>query len=191
MKLRNPKISTATFASGSERGCLHPQQFPALQCAREAEADRCGLLRVRKPALRRNSTGGFTLIELLLVLVILGILAAIVVPKFSGRTEQARATAAQSQISTFNTALDAFEVDNGYYPKGKNGLVDLVQPPRDAQNWRGPYLKSAIPNDPWGRPYIYDCPGKHNPSSYDLSSMGPDGRAGNEDDITNWQTDRR
>src|SRR5437660_2248324 len=138
----------------------------------------------------RQSALGFTLIELLLVLVILGILAAIVVPKFSGRTEQARMTAAQSQISTFNTALDAFEVDNGYYPKGRNGLVDLVQPPRDSQNWRGPYLKSAIPNDPWGRPYIYDCPGKHNPSSYDLSSMGPDGRAGNEDDITNWQTGR-
>jgi len=136
-------------------------------------------------------SSGFTLIELLLVLVILGILAAIVVPKFSGRTEQARMTAAQSQISTFNTALDAFEVDNGYYPKGRNGLVDLVQPPRDSQNWRGPYLKSAIPNDPWGRPYIYECPGKHNPSSYDLSSMGPDGRSGNEDDITNWQTDRR
>src|SRR3954449_12376516 len=80
----------------------------------------------------------FTLIELLLVLVILGILAAIVVPKFSGRTEQARETAARSQISTFNTALDAFEVDNGYYPKGKSGLGDLVNAPRDAQNWRGP-----------------------------------------------------
>src|SRR2546422_7556881 len=104
MRLRNPKISAATVASGSERGCPHPQQFPALQCAREAEADRCGLLRVRTPVLHRNSAGGFTLIELLLVLVILGILAAIVVPKFSGRTEQARATAAQSQISTFNTA---------------------------------------------------------------------------------------
>ncbi|PYX66901.1 MAG: type II secretion system protein GspG [Acidobacteria bacterium] len=149
-------------------------------------------LRIADCRLRtRQSALGFTLIELLLVLVILGILAAIVVPKFSGRTEQARMTAAQSQISTFNTALDAFEVDNGYYPKGRNGLVDLVQPPRDSQNWRGPYLKSAIPNDPWGRPYIYECPGKHNPSSYDLSSMGPDGRSGNEDDITNWQTDRR
>src|SRR5256885_9621674 len=136
-------------------------------------------------------SAAFTLIELLLVLVILGIVAAIVVPKFSGRTEQARNTAAQSQISTFGTALDAFEVDNGFYPKGKSGLGDLVQAPRDAQNWRGPYLKSNIPNDPWGRPYVYDCPGKHNPSSYDLSSMGPDGRAGNEDDITNWQTDRR
>src|SRR5881397_3642361 len=102
----------------------------------------------------------FTLIELLLVLVILGILAAIVVPKFSGRTEQARMTAAQSQIATFGTALDAFEVDNGYYPKGKNGLADLVTQPRDAQNWRGPYMKSEIPMDPWGRPYVYECPGK-------------------------------
>ena len=129
----------------------------------------------------------FTLIELLLVLVILGILAAIVVPKFSGRTEQARVTAAQSQISTFGTALDAFEVDNGYFPKGKNGLNDLVQQPRDAQNWKGPYLKSDIPLDPWGHAYIYECPGKHNPTGYDLMSMGFDGRAGSDDDITNWQ----
>jgi len=129
----------------------------------------------------------FTLIELLLVLVILGILAAIVVPKFAGRTEQARQTAAQSQIATFGTALDAFEVDNGYYPKGKNGLADLVQQPRDAQNWKGPYMKGEIPNDPWGHPYIYECPGRHNPSSYDLMSMGADARVGGDDDITNWQ----
>ena len=148
-------------------------------------------LPVRPRFPRGRASAGFTLIELLLVLVILGILAAIVVPKFSGRTEQARRTAAQSQISTFGTALDAFEVDNGFYPRGKNGLADLVQPPRDAQNWKGPYLKSTIPNDPWGNPYIYECPGKHNPTSYDLMSMGPDGRAGGDDDIANWQTDRR
>ena len=139
---------------------------------------------------RPAEPGAFTLIELLLVLVILGILAAIVVPKFSGRTEQARQTAALSQISTFGTALDAFEVDNGYYPKGKNGLLDLVQMPRDSQNWKGPYLKGSIPLDPWGRPYIYECPGKQNPSSYDLMSVGPDGRSGTEDDITNWQQKR-
>ena len=131
--------------------------------------------------------GGFTLIELLLVLVILGILAAIVVPKFSGRTEQARITAAESQIATFGTALDAFEVDVGRYPKGRNGLLDLVTAPRDAQNWRGPYMKNDIPKDPWGQEYVYECPGKNNPSSYDLSSMGPDGRAGSEDDVTNWK----
>jgi general secretion pathway protein G len=129
---------------------------------------------------------GFTLIELLLVLVILGVLAAIVVPKFSGRTEQARITAAKTQIATFSTALDAFEVDNGYYPKGRNGLQDLVQQPRDAQNWKGPYLKGEIPNDPWNTPFIYECPGKQNTSGYDIISAGPDLREGSEDDVNNW-----
>jgi general secretion pathway protein G len=134
----------------------------------------------------RATRSGFTLIELLLVLVILGILAAIVVPKFSGRTEQARETAARTQIATFSTALDQFEVDVGYYPKGRNGLGDLFTQPRDAQNWRGPYLKNEIPKDPWQNEYVYECPGKNNTSSYDIVSMGPDGRAGTEDDITNY-----
>ncbi len=127
----------------------------------------------------------FTLIELLLVLVILGILAAIVVPKFAGRTEQARQTAAQTDISSFGTALDAFEVDNGYYPKGKSGLLDLATPPRDAQNWKGPYVKE-VKKDPWNNDYIYEFPGRHNANSYDLSSAGPDGKSGTEDDVTNW-----
>jgi general secretion pathway protein G len=135
----------------------------------------------------RRRPDGFTLVELLLVLAILAILAGLVLPKFSGRTEQARQTAAQSQISTFKTALDMFETDNGYYPRGNNGLVDLVQKPGDAQNWRGPYLDKDVPVDPWGHPYIYECPGKRNPASYDLISMGPDGRTGTDDDITNWQ----
>jgi general secretion pathway protein G len=138
-----------------------------------------------KPEVRQHRA--FTLIELLLVLVILGVLAAIVVPKFAGRTEQARVTAAHTQIATFGTALDAFEVDNGYYPKGRNGLQDLVVQPRDAQNWKGPYMKNEIPLDPWGHPYIYECPGKHNPSGYDLMSVGFDGREGSDDDITSWQ----
>src|SRR5439155_393933 len=151
---------------------------------------KCDIKPSSRRAAQRSHLRAFALIELLLVLVILSILAAIVVPKFSGRTEQARMTAAQSQISTFGTALDAFEVDNGYYPRGKNGLVDLVQPPRDAQSWKGPYLKSDIPLDPWQHPYIYECPGKHNPTSYDIMSMGPDGRAGSEDDVCNWQNKR-
>ncbi len=132
---------------------------------------------------------GFTLIELLLVMVILGILAAIVVPKFANRGEQARQTAAKTQIGAFSTALSAFEVDNGYYPRGKDGLQALLQKPGDATNWRGPYLeeKGGIPNDPWGHPYLYECPGKHNTSGYDISSAGFDGREGTEDDITNWQ----
>ncbi len=142
------------------------------------------------PRLRAQHSGGFTLIELLLVLVILGVLAAIVVPKFAGRTEQARKTAAQTQIASFGTGLDAFEVDNGYYPKGKNGLQDLVVQPRDAKKWSGPYLKE-VPKDPWGNEYVYECPGKNNPTSYDVMSMGPDGRVGGDDDITNWSQNRR
>jgi general secretion pathway protein G len=144
-----------------------------------------------KPLGVRPRQSGFTLVELLLVLVILGVLAAIVVPKFSNRTEQARQTAAVSQISTFSTALDAYEVDTGSYPQGKNGLSALVQQPRDANGWRGPYLQKDVPLDPWGNPYVYECPGKHNTSGYDLSSMGKDGRAGTEDDVTNWDQAKR
>jgi general secretion pathway protein G len=131
---------------------------------------------------------GFTLVELLLVLVILGILAAIVVPKFAGRTEQAKNAAAKAQISTFGTALDSFEVDTGHYPKSLN---DLLVMPADAQNWHGPYLKiDAIPKDPWQNDYMYKLPGTHNPSSYDLMSAGPDGRVNTEDDIANWTIKR-
>lgn len=132
----------------------------------------------------RRTTSAFTLVEMLLVLVILATLAAIVYPKLAGRSEQARTTAAATQISSFSTALDAFEVDNGYYPKGKAGLMDLVQQPRDAQNWRGPYLKE-LPKDPWGNEYSYECPGRMNPTSYDLISPGPDAKIGSEDDIAN------
>jgi general secretion pathway protein G len=93
--------------------------------------------------------------------------------------------AAKADIAAIKTALDAFEVDNGYYPKGNNGLADLVQQPRDARSWHGPYL-DKIPQDPWYNPYIYACPGKHNPSSYDIMSAGKDGQAGTDDDIGNW-----
>jgi len=134
----------------------------------------------------RRTQRGFTLVEMLLVLVILATLAAIVYPKVMGRSEQARFTAAQTQIASFKTALDSFEVDNGYYPKGKNGLMDLLQRPRDAVSWHGPYLDN-IPNDPWNQPYLYDCPGRHNPTSYDISSPGPPGA---NTPIGNWVTQR-
>ena len=137
----------------------------------------------RRPHAQRR--GGFTLVELLLVLVILGILAALALPKFTGRTEQARITAAQTQIASFGTALDAYEVDTGSYPRGTDGLNQLLVQPSDVTGWRGPYLKSDIPLDPWGRAYVYEFPGKVNPSGYDIRSTGPDGQAGTADDIVN------
>jgi general secretion pathway protein G len=137
------------------------------------------------PARRRRGVGGFTLVELLLVLVILGILAAIVIPKFSGRTEQAQLTAAHTQISTFSTALNAFEIDTGSYPRGQDGLRQLVVQPADVSGWRGPYLMSDIPLDPWGHPYLYEYPGRINTSGFDIISMGPDGQPGTADDIAN------
>jgi general secretion pathway protein G len=134
---------------------------------------------------------GFTLVELLLVLVILGTLAALVLPKFTGRTEQARITAAQTQIATFGTALDAFEIDTGGYPSGRAGLQSLVVAPGDVQGWRGPYLKSDIPLDPWGRAYSYEFPGRLNPAGYDLRSSGPDGQPNTADDIVNGSSSAR
>jgi general secretion pathway protein G len=129
---------------------------------------------------------GFTLIELLLVLVILGVLAAVVVPKFTGRSEQARAAAAKTDISMLDGALDLFEQDCGRYPSTEEGLAALIVAPPGAQNWHGPYIKrNAIPKDPWGNAYVYRYPGSHNPNGVDLSSTGPDGRDGN-DDIDNW-----
>ncbi len=130
-----------------------------------------------------KARAGFTMVEMLLVLVILATLAALVIPRFAGRSQQARETAAQAQISSFATALDAFEVDVGAYPRS---LQDLVEPPAQTPNWRGPYLQRGIPLDPWGNPYIYEIPGRNNPYGYDLMSMGPDGRVGGGDDITNW-----
>ena len=141
--------------------------------------------RLKLAQFNRHDRRAFTLVEMLLVVTIIGILAAIVIPKMVGRSEQAREAAARADIASMKTALDAFEVDNGYYPKGNNGLADLIQSPRDARNWHGPYLEK-IPIDPWGNAYIYQYPGKHNPGSYDLMSTGRDGQPGTTDDIGNW-----
>jgi len=129
--------------------------------------------------------GGFTLVELMLVLVILGILAGLVLPKFTGKTEFAKQTAARTQIATFDTALNTYEVDTGSYPSTQAGLRALVVQPSDVGSWRGPYLASDIPLDPWGHPYTYEYPGKLNPSGFDIISMGADGQLGTADDIYN------
>jgi general secretion pathway protein G len=148
------------------------------------------LINTKKNRTNRMRRRAFTLVEMLLVVVIIGILAAIVVPHIAGRAEQAKETAAKADIATFSTALGIYDVDNGGYPKGRNGLQALVQKPSGTQNWHGPYLenKTTVPLDPWGNPYVYECPGKHNPNGFDLMSMGLDGRIGGDDDICNWET---
>ena len=128
---------------------------------------------------------GFTLIELLLVLVILAVLAAVVVPKFTGRAEQARITRAKHDVSTFEGLLDTFEQDTGRYPTSDEGLRALVEAPGNVKSWNGPYMK-LVPMDPWDRPYVYKYHGQHNAKGFDVSSMGADGQEGTADDITNW-----
>ena len=135
-----------------------------------------------------NRNKGFTLMELLLVVAIIGILAAMLLPNISGRSEEARKTRAKTEIvSTIGLALSMFESDVGKYPMTEQGLEALITAPDQVATWRGPYIKQAKQfKDPWGSQYSYQYPGQNNIGSYDLASAGPDGQLGNEDDITNF-----
>ncbi len=141
----------------------------------------------------RGRQAGFTFIEILVVMVILAILAAIIVPRLTGRSEQARRAKAVSDIENLGVALDTYEADNGVYPTTEQGLQALIEQPTTdpvPQAWHGPYVKKANLNDPWGRPYTYASPGERNPSGYDLYSYGSDGQeggTGNAADVTNWE----
>lgn len=138
---------------------------------------------------RNCRRSGFTLIELLLVLVILAVLAGIVIPKFTGRAEDARKSAAKTQVSSFETSLEMFEGDAGRYPtEADGGLNALVTQPAGVTTWHQNIKE--IPKDPWGNPYQYKQPGTHNPNGFDVYSLGPDGREGN-DDIGNWTADTK
>ena len=103
-----------------------------------------------------------------------------------GDGRRSRIVAAQFDINDrIKSALEQFRMDSGFYPKGNDGLVELVQHSSSATNWHGPYVKFVL-SDPWGNKFFYECPGKHNTNAYDLLSAGPDGRLGTEDDIGNW-----
>lgn len=126
---------------------------------------------------------GFTLLELVVVIIVLGLLAAIVAPQILGRVSDARTTAAETQVALFATALDNYRLDNGSYPTTEQGLAALREKPVRAPvptNWRGPYLRKDVPLDPWGKPYIYRSPGERDVSGYDLMSLGRDGKPGGE-----------
>jgi general secretion pathway protein G len=140
----------------------------------------------RKGSGLRNQ-GGFTLVELIVVMVIIGLLASFVYVKFIGRVGESKQNAAKAQIEILNQALELYRLDTGQYPSSEEGLNALNDDPR-VDNWAGPYLKKAVPNDPWRRPYNYQAPGNH--GDYDLTSYGADGSPGGEGenkDVNSWE----
>ena len=142
---------------------------------------------MRKINGRKKTVMGFTLVELMLVVIIIGTLVAMVMPRLSGRSEQAKVSAAKADVSAnIATALKLYELDNGSFPSSADGgLAALFTKPASATNWNGPYLEKK-PLDPWGREYQYRNPGTHRTFDYDLYSLGPDGQE-SEDDVKNWE----
>jgi general secretion pathway protein G len=130
---------------------------------------------------------GFTLLELLVVLVIIGLLAGYVAPRYFSQVGKSEVKVAQAQINAFEKALDTYRLDVGRYPSTEQGLGALVVRPQNEAKWNGPYLQKAIPSDPWGKPYQYKAPGEH--GEFDLWSFGKDGQpggSGDAADITSW-----
>ena len=133
----------------------------------------------------RRSEKGFSLIELIVVLVILGLLAAVVAPNVYNKLAKGKDQIAKIQIKEIEGALQLFSFDMGRYPNTGEGLDALVRNPGNIDSWKGPYLAKDVPKDPWGRPYAYRCPGMH--GDYDLFSFGADGTDGGDDDICSWK----
>ena len=130
---------------------------------------------------------GFTLLELLVVLVIIGLLAGYVAPKYFAQVGKAEVKTARAQIEGLEKALDQYRIDVGRYPGSEQGLAALITKPADEARWDGPYLKKTLPNDPWGKPYQYRMPGEH--GEVDIFSFGRDGQPGGTGegaDVQNW-----
>jgi general secretion pathway protein G len=134
----------------------------------------------------RRSESGFTLIELIVVLVILGFLAAIVVPNITSHLKESKKVIAKEQITELDGALQLFALDLGRFPTTSEGLQALLTNPGGLESWKGPYLKKELPLDPWGKPYVYRCPATRG-IEFDLFSYGPQGIEGQGDEIGNWK----
>jgi general secretion pathway protein G len=143
-----------------------------------------------KTRLQNKRSDGFTLIEIMVVVIILGILAAAIIPQFMGTTHDAKVGAAKAHVAELESAVERFYVHMDRYPTMDEGLKVLVEAPSaDDKKWRGPYIKE-LRDDPWGNAYQYRCPGTHHPTSFDIWSRGADGQDGGEGqgaDIGNWQ----
>ncbi len=145
-------------------------------------------MRTRHP----HNVTGFTLLELLVVMVIIGLLASYVAPRFFDQVGKSEVKATRAQLDAFEKALGAFRLDTGHFPSTEQGLRALVERPADEPRWSKPYLSKALPTDPWGRAYIYRSPGEQG-RDYDLLSLGKDGQIGGADenaDISAWDTGR-
>ena len=136
---------------------------------------------------RRRRGAGFTLLELLVVMVIIGLLAGFVGPRFFAQIGKSEVKTARAQIDALGKALDQYRLDLGRYPSSEEGLAVLNEKPGDSTRWQGPYLKKGVPQDPWGQAYVYKAPGEH--GEYDLLSLGKDGKpggTGEAEDIVSW-----
>jgi len=144
------------------------------------------MLKIGKRA--RARVRGFTLLELLVVIVIIGMLVGYVGPKYFKQVGKSQITVVRDQLHAFGQALDQYRLDTGHYPSTQQGMAALVDKPANETRWDGPYLKKAIPLDPWGTPYVYKLPGDH--GDYDLISYGKDGvpgGTGEDADLGNWE----
>ena len=144
---------------------------------------------MRQQRKRQRRQAGVTLIEMLVVVTIIALFAALVAPNMFRQGDKARVTATRAQINNLKTALGAYKLDTGIFPSSEQGLQALRTSPANMPQWAGPYLQMDIPNDPWGHPYQYKCPGDHGDEP-DIMSYGADGQPGGDGinaDITSWK----
>ena len=143
------------------------------------------LTRNRRSSFRRTLERGFTLVEMLVVISIIALIMALVGPRVLNFLGESKVKAAKIQIASLESALDLYALDTGQYPSSSEGLDALMHRPGGVTSWSGPYLKgNEVPNDPWGRPYVYRSPGEHGP--YDIVSYGPKGQEGGTAEINSW-----